>query len=523
MTGVGPDAAGYGFRGTARRLRRRCDRIYLIDVIDNLKSTEHNLSKVFSSNFDIVAAGFPARINGARAGFMEAFMLAGLPSSRDERFLQNDMRALFGAEERDVYFGARPLSSRTPAFGEIPGMKAVVFENGAESLSRNFRTDGIGVDMDETRERPETETEAGDGIGTKIDAGSRAETTTKAGQAFFCGSLKRAFADLGDDLLVAYNSITDNGEDALTALNSAFMQDVALVWVPSGAKLQEPLFLDFRYLSENEALICLSRTLIVLGEGAEADISILYRSADADDGGEGHGKARFLINHVSEIVVGRDARLRLSEAALPGKGSAILMNNYMRQAARSGSKSVFVSVGEGDVRFSLRTDLAGEGAEADLHGLYLSSDAGTGKTGTLSDVELRLSHLEPDCRSRQLVKGIAAGRSTGVFSGMVYVAKGAQRTDAAQQNRNLQIDDEASVFTRPQLEIYADDVKCGHGATVGRLDEEAVYYMRQRGVGESEARRMQMQGFADDIINHCSSDSFREFIAAKAGDKINNF
>ncbi len=106
---------------------------------------------------------------------------------------------------------------------------------------------------------------------------------------------------------------------------------------------------------------------------------------------------------------------------------------------------------------------------------------------------------------------------------MVYVARDAQRTDASQHNRNLQLTDNAHIFTRPQLEIYADDVKCAHGATIGRLDEEAVYYMRQRGISESEARRMQLHGFAADIINHCPSDTSRETIAAKAEALISKF
>jgi Fe-S cluster assembly protein SufD len=155
--------------------------------------------------------------------------------------------------------------------------------------------------------------------------------------------------------------------------------------------------------------------------------------------------------------------------------------------------------------------------EAHTAALYIASD------NAKSDIELRLNHLAPDCRSRQLVKGIATGQATGVFSGMVYVARDAQHTDATQQNRNLQLSDTAKIFTRPQLEIYADDVKCGHGATIGRLDEEAVYYMRQRGVSESEARKMQMQGFADDILNHCSSGSFREFTTTRAERLIEAF
>ncbi len=162
---------------------------------------------------------------------------------------------------------------------------------------------------------------------------------------------------------------------------------------------------------------------------------------------------------------------------------------------------------------SLTVDLAGEGAEFHLHAPYMAS--GVGEKAGRADIEVRVNHLVSDCVSRQLIKGIAAGEATGAFTGMVHVAADAQRIDAVQRNQNLQLSDTAHIFARPQLEIYADDVKCSHGATVGRLDEEAVYYMRQRGISEAEARRLQMHGFVGEIINHCQSDSFRDDIGAK--------
>ena len=172
-------------------------------------------------------------------------------------------------------------------------------------------------------------------------------------------------------------------------------------------------------------------------------------------------------------------------------------------------------------QLSLTVDLAGEGAEFHLHALWLAS--GSGESAGRADVDVRVNHLAPGCTSRQLIKGIATDMATGSFTGMVHVASGAQRTDSTQRSQNMQLTDTAHVFTRPQLEIYADDVKCSHGATVGRLDEEAVYYMRQRGVSEAEARRMQMQGFAGEIINHCSSDTLRESLADRICGLIDRF
>ncbi len=429
-----------------------------------MKGIENKFSGIYTENFDIIGEGFSARMNAERGRHMEDFILTGLPGAHDERFLQSDMRTLLGSEERELYF-TRPRLSRS--FTGLPGMDSVVFENG-------FFAGGM--------------TEIQEGV--------------------LCGSLKEILVEYGDDFMAVYNSIADNKNDALTALNSAFMQDGAVVWIPAGVKLKQPFMIDNRFMSEEDAQMCFGRTLIVLGEGAEADISILYHSS---------GDTRFLVDHVREIIVGNGARLRLSEANIMGGGSTLLLNSYMKQAAQSRSESVFAELGDGFARLALRTDLAGTHAEAGLWGIYLASGA------EHSDIELRMNHLVPDSRSRQLVKGIVADEATGIFTGMVYVAPDAQRTDASQQNRNLQLDDTAHIFTRPQLEIYADDVKCGHGATVGQLDEEAVYYMRQRGVGEREARQMQMQGFVRDIIDHCPSEIFREFVALKAGSQIDMF
>jgi Fe-S cluster assembly protein SufD len=179
---------------------------------------------------------------------------------------------------------------------------------------------------------------------------------------------------------------------------------------------------------------------------------------------------------------------------------------------------VLAETGGETASLSLAVDLTGEGAEFHLHALYIAS--GVGESASRAAIDVRVNHLVADCTSRQLIKGIAGGSATGSFTGMVHVAPDAQRTDASQRNQNLQLTDAAHVFTTPSLEIYADDVRCSHGATVGRLDEEAVYYMRQRGVSEDEARRMQMHGFAAEIVNHCPSEAQREAIGARVSELI---
>lgn len=210
------------------------------------------------------------------------------------------------------------------------------------------------------------------------------------------------------------------------------------------------------------------------------------------------------------IVLEAGARVHLTAFVLAGGGAVGGTDGTVMADRANGT---YNAGGGTSAKFRLTVDLTGERAEFHLHALYITS--GVGKEAGRADIDVRVNHLVPDCTSRQLIKGIAAGSATGSFTGMVHVAQDAQRTDASQRSQNLQLADTAHVFARPQLEIYADDVKCSHGATVGRLDQEAIYYMRQRGVSEAEARRMQLQGFAGEIITHCSSVGSREMLSEK--------
>jgi Fe-S cluster assembly scaffold protein SufB len=235
------------------------------------------------------------------------------------------------------------------------------------------------------------------------------------------------------------------------------------------------------------------------------------------------------VSEIKNITLSDGATVRV--AAGKYRAEPLLVESGSRSARivlEAGAElhlAAFVLATEGDettgveAKLSLTVDLAGEGAEFDLHALYIAS--GGGAAG--ADIDVRVNHLAPGCVSRQLVKGIAADTATGSFAGMVHVAPGAQNTDASQRNQNLQLSDKAHVFTRPQLEIYADDVKCSHGATIGQLDGEAIYYMRQRGVSEAEARRMQIHGFAAEIINHCPSETLRDYIFARTGELTDRF
>jgi Fe-S cluster assembly protein SufD len=164
----------------------------------------------------------------------------------------------------------------------------------------------------------------------------------------------------------------------------------------------------------------------------------------------------------------------------------------------------------------VRVALAGEGAECRLYGLFIAG------AGERAEIRTEIEHLAADCASTQDVRGVASGDGRGVFDGRIRVAPGAGRTQAFQQNHNLLLSDSASIETRPHLEIYADDVKCSHGATIGQLDPQAVFYMRQRGLDEDEARKLQLYGFVRTVIDHIPSPEEAEKTDAVVTAKIDS-
>ena len=185
---------------------------------------------------------------------------------------------------------------------------------------------------------------------------------------------------------------------------------------------------------------------------------------------------------------------------------------HTTQARESRLQLTTLQLGGADA--SYRTELNGPRAEQELHALFLAGG------DERCSVRLHTRHAAPDCRSESVVKGVAGGTAAGRFEGMVYVAPAAQRTDARQQSRNILLSDTARIDTLPQLEIYADDVKCSHGATVGQLDDEPILYMRQRGLDEATARRLQIEGFAADVVQHCGIEPLCEVLREQVAEKM---
>ncbi len=278
------------------------------------------------------------------------------------------------------------------------------------------------------------------------------------------------------------------------ALNTAFLQDGAFVHVPKGRVVEEPIHLLYVSTAQEPAAVSYPRNLVLLDDESQATLIESYVGLD---------RGPYLTNAVTEIRVGSGASLEHYKMQRESEASAHVSNTALVQARSSTVASTSINLGGGLVRNDVRTLFADEGGSLVLNGLYLLHDAQHCDNHTFID------HAKPNCTSLELFKGILDSKSRGIFYGKILVRKDAQKTNARQTNKNLLLSNEAFADSTPGLEILADDVKCNHGSTVGQLDENAVFYLRSRGIDEDAARTLLTYAFAAEIINQVKVASMR--------------
>jgi Fe-S cluster assembly protein SufD len=289
----------------------------------------------------------------------------------------------------------------------------------------------------------------------------------------------------------------DYEDDFFGALNTAFIEDGGFVWVPPGAAVERPVHLIYVSTKTSSPAVTFPRNLIIVDESSESAVVEEYVSL----GGE-----EYFTNAVTEIVAGAGAVLE-HYRVVRDSTKAYNVGTVRAQLARSANVSCHgVLLGGALVRNNMHPVLAGEGAECLLNGVFMPG----GKQHM--DNFMWVEHVSPHCDSRQFYNGILKESASGVFSGRIVVHKDAQKTDAKQTNRNLLLSDGAQVDSKPQLEIYADDVKCTHGATIGQLDEESIFYLRSRGIPAETARTLLLFGFAGENLERMRQEPIRRYV-----------
>ena len=282
---------------------------------------------------------------------------------------------------------------------------------------------------------------------------------------------------------------------AFTSLNTAFLRDGIVIVIPARSVIEQPIEITFASVSENGGSISHPRLLIVAGEASQATVLERY---------VGQGAA--FTNAVGEVWLGVNAvvdHYKLQEEA----ADAFHIASMLLHSARGGTfSSHSLTFGGRLVRNDVIARLDGEGVDCTLNGLYV------GRDNQLIDNHTTIDHAMPHCGSHEVYKGILADRARAVFNGKIIVRPDAQKTDAKQTNKALLLSDDANVNSKPELEIFANDVKCTHGAAIGQLDDAAMFYLRSRGLGVSDARAMLVRAFAGDILNRVKIEPVRTYL-----------
>ncbi len=310
-------------------------------------------------------------------------------------------------------------------------------------------------------------------------------------------SLAQAIAEDGRGLESHLGRCLNIDRDAFSALNTAFVEDGAYIRLPRRAVVEAPISLVFVSVGSDHPQMTHVRNLVVAEDEAEAHIVEDYVSL---------GAGVFFSNVATELVAGENAAISHHLLEREDRQALNVSTLSTRQERSANVNSHSVLLGGALVRNNVHPVLAGEGGECLINGLFIA-------TGTQHmDNYMLVEHASPHCSSRQFYNGILDGHAHGVFHGRIIVHKDAQKTDAKQTNRNLLLSDDAQIDTKPQLEIYADDVKCTHGATIGQVEENALFYLRSRGISEAESRRLLLLAFASECLERIKSEPVREFL-----------
>jgi len=286
----------------------------------------------------------------------------------------------------------------------------------------------------------------------------------------------------------------DNG---FVALNTAFLQDGAFVFVEAGGVVEKPIHI--LNIASGISGVSHSRNLIILERGAQAKVIESYLA---------YRDAAYLTNVVTEMVLEQDALLEHCKVQRESKQAyhVAAINSYQERSSNLLTHSV--SIGALLARNTITSVLDGQHSQVTMNGLYIASE------NQLVDHHTAIHHAKPNCPSHEYYHGILDGKAQGVFNGKIFVRPEAQKTDAKQTNRNLLLSDEAVINTKPQLEIFADDVKCTHGATIGQLEPNSLFYLRARGIPLEKARKILIHAFATEIINRITIEPIRQELDA---------
>lgn len=427
--------------------------------MDNLTERSERYYRLYEENIRKISEGSDPYLNSFRKEAMSAFVKTGIPTRKNESYRYTDLDTFFRHDYKSYF---------------IP-------EESDFINAEKFRCDVADLDA----------------YGIVLLNGFYPTINGKLRElpgGIWIGSLNEAAKKFRDKIEKHYNRYINNHSDGLIHLNTAMASDGVFVYVPRGAVPERPV--QVINLVESEVdMFNQHRNLIIVEDNADFTLIICDHTLSP---------VKFLTNAVTEVYVGENAHFDIMRVQNEHNNACKITSTFIHQERNSHVSSNNITLHGGLVRNSTFHYLGGEGAESNSYGLFLADK------WQHVDNYVNVDHAVPNCTSNQLFKGVLDEMATGAFNGRIYVHKDAQGTVAYQKNNNILLTDDAKMDTKPQLEIYADDVKCSHGATVGRLNDDALFYMRSRGINKREAMLMLMFGFAHEVIRNIKVEALQE-------------
>jgi len=404
---------------------------------------------LYHNNLSVIKEDLPDFFNNHREKALDSFKKLGIPTKKVEKYKYTDLSGVFNKEYRHYL---KP--------------KAIDF-----NLDDIFRCDV-----------PELDTQVILLLNGWYSSPDSKLMELPGGAVI--GSIREAAKKYPELVKAHYNQYAHSEEEGLTALNTAFAQDGVFFYVPKNKTVEVPVQIINLLMDEEDGLIQ-HRNLFIMEENSEARMVICDHTLSS---------RYFLTNSVTEVFVGANARFDIARIQNEHNGSTQLSHLYVQQEKDSNVSANTISLHGGLIRNDYNILLNGEGCNNDTVGLYLTD------RGQHIDSYVHMDHAKPNCTSNQLFKGVLDDFASGAFNGRILVRQDAQKTEAYQSNNSILLTDDATMNAKPQLEIYADDVTCSHGATVGQLDEDGLFYLRSRGIHFKEARLLLMYAFAHEVI-----------------------
>lgn len=310
-------------------------------------------------------------------------------------------------------------------------------------------------------------------------------------------SLQKAFEKYPELVEKHFSTCADINSDAFIALNTAYASDGVFISVPDNTVVEKPIHIINLIIAKESALF-FPRNLFVVGKSAHVQLVETFETHDLP--------VKAIATSVTEIAIEENAKVQYYRLQNDCENGQQINTVSASQQKNSHFDTNTVTLSGGWVRNNLNIALNGENCESHLNGLFITSDTQHVDNHTLVD------HRKPHCESNQTYKGILDGKSTGIFNGKIFVQRDAQKTNAYQSSKNILLSDDATINAKPQLEIYADDVKCSHGSSTGKIDEDALFYLRARGLGIESARKLLLHAFVNDVMQTIRINALRDYL-----------